>query len=90
MSELQATDKQVKDLSQSLDGCRDILDDVENYIQKNEILGTESAGLGFKTQRVWRKLKWDSATVNELRDRMVANATYLIAFNTSLARSVSF
>ncbi|CAF9941367.1 MAG: hypothetical protein ALECFALPRED_009085 [Alectoria fallacina] len=89
LSGLQATDKQVKDLSVLTEGCRGVLDDTDQFILKNEILRTEPSSLGSKTQKAWRKLKWDPATVNELRDRMVSNATFLNAFNTSLARSVS-
>ena len=84
------TDKQANDLPILVKGCRDVLNDTEQYLRKNESLGTESSGLGSKTKTAWRKLKWDPATVNQLRDRMVANATYLNAFNTSLARSVFF
>lgn len=68
--------------------CRSVLNDIDKLIRKNENLGAESPGLGPKTHRAWKKLKWDSATVNELRDRMVSNVTYLTAFNISLARSV--
>ena len=84
------TDKQAKDLPILLKGCRDVLDDAEKYIQKNESLGTDSSGLGSKTQKAWRKLKWDPTIINQLRDRMVANISYLNAFNNNLARLVSF
>ena len=71
-----------------MQGCRRVLDDTDLYIQKSKSLSTESSGLGPKTQKAWRRLNWDPVTVNQLRDRMVANTTYLNAFNTSLARSV--
>lgn len=87
---LELTDKQARDLSDLINGCRSVLDDTENLIRKNESLGTESSGLGSKTHKTWKKLKWDSATVNELRDRMVSSTTYLNTFSTSLARSVLF
>ena len=86
LSGLQVTDKQTDDLPKLMEGCRSVLDETEKLIQKNEILGAESSGLISKTQKAWKKLNWDSATVNELRDRMVSNAIYLNAFNTSLAR----
>ena len=84
------TDKQAKDLPILVKGCRDVLEDAEKYIRKNEILGTDSSGLGSRTQKAWRKLKWEPPIINQLRDRMVANTTYLNAFNNNLARSVSF
>ena len=83
-------DQQTKDLPALIKGCRDVLNDADQYIHKNQSLGTRSSDLGSKTQKAWRKLKWDATTVNALRDRMVANAIYLNAFNTSLARSVYF
>ena len=71
-----------------MQGCRSILDDVNHYIRKNESVVTEASSLGSKTQKVLKRLKWDPATVNQLRDRMVANTTYLNTFNASLARLV--
>lgn len=85
----QLLEKQAEDLLRLTKGCRSVLDETEKLIRKNESLGAESPGLGSKTNKAWKKLKWDSAAVNELRDRMVSNATYLTAFNISLARSVS-
>lgn len=90
LSGLQVTDKQTEDLSKLMGGCRSVLDDTKKLIRKNESLGAESTGLSSKTRKAWKKLNWDSATVNELRDRMVSSTTYLNAFSNSLARSVSF
>ena len=88
LSGLQITDKQRNSLSRLVEGCRSVLNDTEKLIQKNEILDTKSSGISPK--KVLRKLKWDSTTVNELRDRIISSTTFLNAFNTSLARSVSF
>ena len=88
LSGLHATDKQARDLSVLMQGCRGVLDDTDLYVRKHERLGTESSSRGSKTQKAWSRLKWDPVTVNQLRDRMVANTTYLNAFNTSIARSV--
>ena len=71
-----------------MQACRGVLDDTDLYVRKNERVGTESSSLGSKAQKAWRRLNWDPVTVNQLRDRMVANTTYLNAFNTSIARSV--
>ena len=90
LSGVEVTEKQAKDLPILLKGCRDVLDDAEKYIQKNESLGTDPSGLDFRTQKAWRKLKWDPTIVNVLRDRMIANTSYLNAFNNNLARSVPF
>ena len=79
-------DKQAKDLPILLKGCRDVLDDAEKYIRKNEVLATDSSGLGTKTQKAWRRLQWDPTVINQLRDRMIANASYLNAFNNNIAR----
>lgn len=87
---LQATDKQAEALCELLKSCRSVLHDTEKLIRKNERLGTESSGLGSKTQKAWRKLKWDSAAVGELRDRMLSSTTFLNTFNNSIARSVFF
>ena len=88
LSGLQITDEQRDSLTKLVEGCRSVLDDTEKLIQKNEILDTKSSGMSSK--KILRKLKWDSATVNELRSRMISSTTYLNTFNNSLARSVSF
>ncbi len=90
LSGLQVTAKQSEVLSKLIEGCRSVLDDTEELIRKNESLGADSSGLGSKTQKAWKKMKWDSASVKELRDRMVSSTTYLNTFSTSLARSVQF
>lgn len=84
---LPITDEQRENLSKLVEGCRSVLDDTEKLIQKNEILDTKSSGMSSK--KILRKLKWDSTTVNELRDRMVSSTTFLNAFNTSLASQLS-
>lgn len=89
LSGTQLTDKQANDLLVLIEGCRGVLDDTEKLIRKNESLGTESSGVSSRTQKALRKLKWDSATVNELRDRMISSTTFLNAFNTSLASQAS-
>ena len=88
LSGLQITDEQRDNLSKLVEGCLSILNDTEKLIQKNEILDIKSSGISSK--KVLKKLKWDSTTVNELRDRMISSTTFLSAFNTGLARSVSF
>ncbi|KAF6219464.1 hypothetical protein HO133_003931 [Letharia lupina] len=89
LSGIQLTDKQADDLPVLIEGCRGVLHDTEKLIRKNESLGTESSGVSSRTQKALRKLKWDSATVNELRDRMISSTTFLNAFNTSLASQAS-
>lgn len=89
ISTVRVTDEQAGDLSK-LVGCRSVLDDTEKLIQKNEGLGAEPSSLGSKTRKAWKKLEWDSATVNRLRDCMVYSTTSLNTFSTSLARSVLF
>ena len=88
LSGVQINDRQRNDLSELMDGCQSVLGDSEKWLQKNEILSTESSGISSK--KILRKLKSDSTTVNELRDRMISSTTFLNAFNTNLARSVSF
>ena len=90
LSGVEVTDKQAKELPILLKGCRDVLEDAEKYVRKNESLGTDPSGLGSRTEKAWRKLKWDPTIINLLRNRMIANTSYLNTFNSNLARSVSF
>ena len=88
LSGLQITDEQRDSLSKLVEGCRIVLDDTEKLIRKNEILDTKSSGIS--SRKVLKKLKWDSTTVNELRNRVISSTAILNGFNTSLVRSVSF
>jgi hypothetical protein len=55
------------------DGCRDVLEELQNLVDKYESLGTQS-------KRTWDRMKWASTNIAELRSRLTSNTLLLTAF----------
>lgn len=53
-----------------VDGCKDVLEELQSLIDKYESLGTRS-------KRTWDRLGWGSKDINELRSRLVSNTLLL-------------
>ncbi|MCJ1263487.1 hypothetical protein MMC22_003357 [Lobaria immixta] len=79
------SEKEARTLSSLIQGCRDILADMDTMLQKYENLGTRSSSSGARTRKAWKKITWDLEEVNELRSRVISNTVSLDAFNSSLA-----
>ena len=82
------SEKETGTLSSLMQGCHDILADMNKLLEKNENLGTTSSSSIARTQKAWKKIRWDVNEVNELRSRVTSSTVSLDAFNSSLARSV--
>ena len=51
-----------------LDGCKDVLTDLKNFIKRYYILETQA-------KRTWDRMKWGNEDVAEIRGRLVSNIT---------------
>ncbi|MCJ1272199.1 hypothetical protein MMC22_012107 [Lobaria immixta] len=59
------------------DGCRAVLQDLQDLVDRYNSLGT-------KTKRTWDRLAWGSENITELRSRLISNTILLTTFiNTS-------
>ena len=54
-------------------GCWNILDELQQILDKNSDLSPEISGLGKRSARVWKRLKWRPEEINELRSRITSN-----------------
>ena len=55
------------------DGCQCVLGDLQALVDKYESLGTQ-------TKRTWDRMKWGQEDINEIRTRLISNATMLTGF----------
>lgn len=62
-----------------LDGCKEVLADLDGLLSNYESLGTQA-------QRTWDRLRWGMAGLADVRSRIISNTTLLTAFNSSLTR----
>lgn len=82
----QLSPQQIQQLSTLVEGCRKVLEDIDAKVKKYDSLDTHASGPGAKTEKVWKKLKWDQSEIDALRLRIISNITSLEAFNAGIAR----
>ena len=80
------SEKQTQDLSSLVQGCRDVLTELDAILNAYKSPATKSHGLSARSQRAWNKINWDQEKIREFRDRITSNTTLLNAFTTSLDR----
>ena len=80
------TNQQEADLHDLIEGCRNILNELDKITDKYRILDTDPTSLSRKSQRLWKRLKWEPDDVQELRSRITSNVALLNAFNGRLTR----
>ncbi|CZR68455.1 related to 2-5A-dependent ribonuclease [Phialocephala subalpina] len=79
-------DDQKRDLEDIDKGCRNILDELQQILDKNSELSSESGTIGKRIKRVWKRLNWKPEDIDELRSRISTNIGFLNAFNGRLTR----
>jgi hypothetical protein len=67
-------------------GCRNTLDELQQILDQNSELGSESGSVGRRIKRVWKRLNWKPEDIDELRSRISTNVGLLNAFNGRLTR----
>jgi hypothetical protein len=63
------------------DGCRHVLEDLDNLVKKYQSLGTQS-------KRTWDRMRWGAEDISELRTRLISNTGLLTGLLTVLIRYV--
>ena len=77
---------QKKDLEDIDKGCRNVLDELQQILDKNSELSSESGSIGKRIKIVWKRLNWKPEDIDELRCRISINIGFLAAFNGRLTR----
>ncbi|KFZ00163.1 hypothetical protein V500_01159 [Pseudogymnoascus sp. VKM F-4518 (FW-2643)] len=78
--------EQKRDLEEVYRGCRNVLDELQGILDKNNELSSESEGVASRIKRVGKRLNWKPEDINELRSRISTNIGFLNAFNGRLTQ----
>ncbi|TVY33521.1 Ankyrin [Lachnellula occidentalis] len=80
-------DKQKMKLDDIDKSCRDVLDELQQLLDKNKEILSGSRGIGKRAVRVWKRIQWDPELINNLRSRITSNIVLLNAFNGQFTRA---
>jgi hypothetical protein len=80
--------KQQTDLHEIAEGCRNVLSELDQVLNKYHDLDINPKSFGNKSRRIWKRLKWEPDNIRDLRLRITSNIGLLNAFNGSLNRSL--
>jgi hypothetical protein len=67
-------------------GCRNVLNELQQILDKNSELSSGSGSVGRRIKRVWKRLNWRPEDIDMLRSRITTNISFLSAFNGRLTR----
>ena len=67
------SDKRQAKLAIVLSGCKTVLDDLQQLVDKYDRQPT-------KTKRTWNRLRWGFEDITDIRSRLVSNTGLLTAF----------
>lgn len=67
-------------------GCRNVLEELQQILDKNSELDSEARGVGMRIKRVWKRLNWKPEEIDAIRDRIRMNIDLLDAFNGRFTR----
>jgi hypothetical protein len=84
LPERELTSQQKIELGRITGGCRNILKELEETLEKHQDLDSGGAkSLAGKPRRVWKKLKWNQTDIEEFRSRITLN---IMLLNTLVGR----
>jgi hypothetical protein len=84
LPERELTSQQKIELGRITGGCRNILKELEETLEKYQDLDSGGAkSLAGKPRRVWKKLKWNQTDIEEFRSRITLN---IMLLNTLVGR----
>ncbi|KFZ16434.1 hypothetical protein V501_02227 [Pseudogymnoascus sp. VKM F-4519 (FW-2642)] len=78
---------QKRDLEGIDKGCRNVLDELQQIVDKNSEVDSECGSVSKRIKRVWKRLSWKPEDINELRGRISTNISLLNAFNGRLTQN---
>jgi hypothetical protein len=81
LSQRQLTSQQTTELDNIAQGCRNVLEELEETLDSYKELASSAKSLGGKLRRLLERLKWDEKDIDGFRSRIASNA---ILFNTFL------
>ncbi|RMZ91406.1 hypothetical protein DV736_g1357, partial [Chaetothyriales sp. CBS 134916] len=74
------SDQQKTELSEIVQGCRGVLEDLEKILDKYQELDPTTKGFTGRSRRVWKRLRWDQSDIDGFRSRVTSNISMLNVF----------
>ncbi|KAI9848948.1 MAG: hypothetical protein M1837_005837 [Sclerophora amabilis] len=85
LSEQELTPQQEVELKKLINGCSDVLTELDRALEEYSGLSGSSESIRGRSKRVWDRLKWDQNDIRDFRSRITLNTAHLNAFNANLA-----
>ena len=79
------TDQQKADLKHNLQGCENVLIDLNKVLDKYHELGNVAGQTAKKSRRIWKRLTYEPEDVAGLRSRLSSNIGLLNSFSGSIS-----
>lgn len=86
MPDRKLSEQQEQDLSALMEGCRDVLLELDAELTKYKVLDNKPLNPVARSRKAWKRMNWDQEKIKGFRDRITSNITLLTAYNTSLTR----
>jgi hypothetical protein len=86
VSETELDAYQRSDLQHLVSSCRDVLETLEDTLDKYRDLHPGSGRLGSRVKRAWKRINWEPDDIRELRERITLNTTLLNTFLGGISR----
>ncbi|RSM08732.1 hypothetical protein CEP52_004457 [Fusarium oligoseptatum] len=90
VSELELDPYQRNDLQHVISSCRDVLERLEDTLDKYRDLHADKGRLGSRVKRAWKRLNWEPDDIRELRERITLNTTLLNTFLGGISSQTMF
>jgi hypothetical protein len=74
------------DLKGIVDGCRNVLDELERTLDKYSELESKQKSVGKRVKRAWKRLMWEPEDIRALRGCINSNAILLNVFSARFTR----
>ena len=85
-SQRDLTSQQKQSLDEIVQGCCDVLEQLNKTLDKYQDLDTSTKGIGGKSRKVWKRLRWDQKDIEQFRNRISLNITSFGAFLGQITR----
>ena len=80
------TSQQKDSLHDVARGCRNVLEQLKETLDKFQDMDSNTNGISAKSRRVWKRLQWDQKDIDEFRHRIALNITAFGTFLNQITR----
>ncbi|KAI1387916.1 ankyrin repeat-containing domain protein [Hypoxylon trugodes] len=90
VAECELNSQQLSSLREIVDGCQCVLEKLRQTLDKYSEFDLNDGNTSKRVRRIWKRFKWDSKEIDELRGRITANISLLHTFLGGLSSQATF